>query len=280
MKKDDVFIAVSYIDELTELEAFTRLSSFALEFEARREEVEKKYNEKSDNNNEIDSRSFTYNSPFLLDEHITEFAKSQFNNGFTYVYEIATIRIWSVLEAAVDDLALYALHNIPTARNSEFLSKLKGPLLEFIALDVEQQAEYLLELIKSQANPTQKLGIGQFDIVLDNLNLGGVLDKTVRTTLFELSQVRNVLVHCNGKADKRLKKNCPWLNTEIGNRVVITPYHYYAYHCAALLYLDELTRRQLIVEGEENFLEEPEFQKAQANYLKRLKKYVSHYRSP
>jgi uncharacterized protein YutE (UPF0331/DUF86 family) len=48
------------------------------------------------------------------------------------------------------------------------------------------------------------LGCGRFESLLDTIGLGGSVEETVKRLFLELSQVRNIVVHKAGKADKRI----------------------------------------------------------------------------
>ena len=51
--------------------------------------------------------------------------------------------------------------------------------------------------------------------------MSGSVEEHVKRTLFEMNQVRNVLVHKRGIADRRLVEACPWLNLSLGDSVKV-----------------------------------------------------------
>jgi hypothetical protein len=188
------------------------------------------------------------------------FAANERKAGFPYLNGMAAIRLWTILEVAVEDLALDVLKN-PTPSVSDVLRGLKGPLLEFAAASPDQQAEFLLGELKLTLKATLKSGVGRFEALLSPLGLGGAVDDYVRKALLELSVVRNVLVHRSGIADLRVIASCPWRNWQTGAQVSVSGQDLAMYECAVLWYLTALSLR--IVVGRETIDQE---------YLERGKK--------
>lgn len=69
------------------------------------------------------------------------------------------------------------------------------------------------------------------------------MDESVRKSLFELSQIRNVIVHKGGKADRRLVEGCGWLGLQRGATVHVSGAMFARYRLAAYWYLIELRGR-------------------------------------
>lgn len=53
------------------------------------------------------------------------------------------------------------------------------------------------------------LGVARFETLLALVELSGAIDEEHRKGLFELQQVRNVIVHRAGIVDRRLREQCP-----------------------------------------------------------------------
>ncbi len=181
-----------------------------------------------------------------LDEarRLEAFASEENDNGFPYLYSLASIRLWTILEAAIDDMVLQELQREPERRKSEVVGKLRGPLMEFVALTPVEQADYLLDLLKREVGTRLRYGVGAFESLLEAVGLGGGVHDSIRRILLELGQVRNVLVHRNGRADARLISSCPWLNLRLGDTVRVRPDDFHnRYVGAAYWYLLELDSR-------------------------------------
>lgn len=192
-------------------------------------------------------------SPFPTDEALAEakaragevekFAGAQSQHGFSYLFGIVAIRLWSLLEAFVDDIAVEALKTPEKCKDRVLLSKLKGPLIEFRNASPDDQAEYLAETLKQGVEATLKQGVGKFEAILEPLGFGGGVADEVRKCLFELCHVRNTLVHKGSKADRRLIDACPWLGLARGDHIRLSAKDFRRYSFAGYWYLIEIKHR-------------------------------------
>ena len=173
---------------------------------------------------------------------LASFAELQQSNGNPYLYGLSSIRLWTLLEALIDELVVEAMKD-PALCDKASLSKLKGSLIEFKSASPDEQAEFLADTLKQAVDAPLKLGIGRFEAILVPVRLGGSVDENVKLTLFELSQVRNCVVHKSGIADRRLIEACPWLNAERGKELRVTDAMFHRYMMAVYWYLFELRGR-------------------------------------
>ena len=191
--------------------------------------------------------------PLSTEEHLHQaneraqkleaFAKGELKYGLPYLYGIASTRLWSILEAMVDDLLVYLLQFRPECRGAEIIRKLEGPLVEFATAKESDKAKYLADLLIEQVKARLKLGIGRFESTLKEIGMGGPVDSNVQKTIFELSQIRHVIIHRLGEADEKLINNCPWLNLRPGQKVRVTQKDFNRYYLAFFWYMLELDRR-------------------------------------
>jgi hypothetical protein len=180
---------------------------------------------------------------------IEAFAQKQKGDGFTYLFSLAIIRLWGILEALIDDLAIDFLSNPDVCKDKNLIYSLKGPLLEFARASAEQQTEYLCEKLKEAVNARLKQGIGRFEAILEPIGLGGNIDDAARRILFELGQVRNILIHKAGLADGRFVESCPWLNIKAGMLLKINPPDFLLYKFSAHYYLFLIRLRTIELSG-------------------------------
>jgi hypothetical protein len=174
---------------------------------------------------------------------VEKFAAQEKQRGFPYLFGLGSVRLWALMEALVDELVIEALKTPKQCKDQALLAKLKGPLLEFRGASIEDQAEFLAETLKQAVDATLKQGVGKFEAVLEPVGLGGGVADAVRKLLFELSNVRNAIVHRGGKADRRLVESCPWLGLSRGNPLLLTGRHFHRYVLSAQWYLLELRAR-------------------------------------
>ncbi|MFA5978170.1 MAG: hypothetical protein WC818_07940 [Pseudomonas sp.] len=226
-------------EELQELELFAGVCRNALNQATRsvetidlRRRIAEILNEKPD-----------YESESQLDaakEHaakISEFAESQRKDGLPYLYSLCAVRLWALTEAMVDELVVHSLLTPSDLFDHSILAKLKGPLIEFRSASPDEQAEFLAETLKQLVDAPLKLGVGKFEALLAPVGLGGEIQEDVRKTLYELSQIRNIIVHKSGKADRRILEACPWLNFKKGETINVTFEMFERYRVATYWYI-------------------------------------------
>lgn len=182
---------------------------------------------------------------------VVKFAEFQRDNGLPYLFGLCSVRLWALLEALVDEIATQAMQEPESCKDQAILSKLKGPLIPFRNATAEEQAEFLGETLKQAVDAPLKTGVARFEAILEPIGLGGVVGADIRRLLFELSRVRNVLVHKGGRADNRLVESCPWLGMRRGEPTNITGRMFGRYMLAAWWYFMELAGRAAERAGEE-----------------------------
>jgi hypothetical protein len=192
----------------------------------------------------------SFEKAFKSAQVIETFAKEEFRLGFPYLFSTATIRLWSILESAIDDLIVDALRTRSEVRMLPAFKKLKGPLIEFVTAPADNQAAFLTDLLKEHVSASLKPGVGRFEALLDCVGLGGPVAKVVRRTLLELSEVRHALIHRLGKVDAKLKERCPWLPLQLGERLNITKPIFISYYRAVIWYVLEVDERVVRMIGE------------------------------
>jgi len=171
------------------------------------------------------------------------FGRQQESKGFTYLYALASIKLWSILEATIDDVALECIQTPDRCSDPKLLAGLKGPFFEFLQSSAEERSEFLVGQLKQEVRASIQKGVGRFEAILVPLGLGGAVPEAVRRAIFELSEVRNVLVHRRGFADKRFVSSCPWFRVKTGDELVLKKQHYDRYELAVRCHLLEIDLR-------------------------------------
>jgi hypothetical protein len=174
---------------------------------------------------------------------LERFAKDQAERDFPYLYGLLTLRVWTILEDVVNNVVLDRLSNKGTVLGSPTFEGLSIPLVPFLSADEQSRDELILEALKQATKSRLKIGMGRFDSLLDAVGLGGGLSDTIRRTVLELSELRNVLVHRDGVCDNRVPERCPWLGLRVGDRVSISRNQFLAYALLPQWLFIELHRR-------------------------------------
>lgn len=197
-----------------------------------------------------------YSTPEALQKAIAdarrsqEFASLERAQGHPYLYALALIRLWSIVENMVDDLITDLLAKRPKARDSKITKNIKVSLVDFMAASESERTEMLAGELKQAVSARLKVGVGRFEALLEPLGLGGSVPDPVRRAVLEHSQLRNVLVHKDGKVDARLADHCPWLGYKVGETVLVSRAQFARAQAACNWYVFELARRLNAFDGE------------------------------
>ena len=179
---------------------------------------------------------------------VEQFAIEQIAQGFPYLYGLLAIRIWTILEDLVDGIVLNRLNDKSLLLGLPALEALSVPFVQFLNSSEQSREELILEALKQNTKSRLKVGVGRFESLLDAVGLGGAVPDSVKRTLLELSEVRNVLVHRDGMCDNRIPERCPWLGLRAGNRVAVTSEMFGAYTLLPLWIMIESYRRNKNIE--------------------------------
>jgi hypothetical protein len=159
---------------------------------------------------------------------------------------VFVVFLWSALEVLIEDfLAVWIFRN-PSLLESEELKDVKLAVREMLLLDHDGRARYLIQEVGRRVRSPLKSGIDRFESLLSAFGLPKEVAPDLRRNLYELSHVRNVLLHKNAKSDRKFVAACPWLGYQVGDSVRISSEHFDRYYNAILDYsgdlLDRITR--------------------------------------
>lgn len=146
-------------------------------------------------------------------------AKGELELGIPMLSAFLTVGCWSALEAAITDFIVAWLCNVPSAIQREQFNKIRLPVTEYEFSQREDRMRKILEEIKRSTNSSLRQGADQFECLLRSIGLDGPVADELRRTIFEMSQIRNVIVHRASNIDKRLADSCPWLNLRAGEKL-------------------------------------------------------------
>jgi len=132
-------------------------------------------------------------------------------------------------------IKFFSIENI-LSRISQ-LSKIKISIGEYYNLSGEEQLEYLFQQYEKNVSIGMHYGVTRFEALLTPIGFGGEVDKDTRKGIFELSQMRNNLLHRGGIVDKYLLDSCPWLTFVIGDKVALTKSQYEMFFKCAMNYI-------------------------------------------
>lgn len=170
-------------------------------------------------------------------------AATEVQDGFPVLHSLAVVALWSWLEHFVKRLLALWLLNHPEALNAAAIQRLRVRLGDYLQLDKDEQAHFLVELLEQEQGSSLKRGVTRFDSLLEPFGLSCALPDGCGRVLFELQQVRNAIAHRNGRADRRLLTECPWLDLRVNDYVKVSDEMLSAYAGAAGQFLVALLYR-------------------------------------
>jgi hypothetical protein len=169
-----------------------------------------------------------------------KWVNEEIQSGFSILHSHSTISLWIIVDAFCEDLAVCWLLNMPETWKIPELSKLKISLGDYEMLSAEERARHAISELSRSLSLDLKTGVGKFSPILKLFGLEPRIGDNLRRALHELCQVRNVIVHCDGKVDRKLISECPWVTWQIGERIKISHSIFYWYYIAAQRFLERL----------------------------------------
>jgi len=198
---------------------------------------------------EIDDAVAARSTELEAAAHERALAQTEVDNGFPLLHEQASVFLWGSLEAFVRNFCSSWLRHREGAWQSEAVLRLRVRLGEYESLDPAARSLWVIDLLDQEVAGPLKMGVNRFEALLNPFGLDGPIDSNTSKKLFELAQVRNVIVHRRGRADRRLIDACPWLNTQLGERVSVRHAMWREYNDAVAAYVLELIQRVRVVFG-------------------------------
>lgn len=174
---------------------------------------------------------------------LAEFVRREVDKGFPVLHGQAAVSLWSRLEGLVKSVLAAWLENKPEALQIEAVRNVRLRFGEYTDRSKEEQFEYLVDLLDDDLRSAYRFGVNRLEDLLKPFGLSGEVEDEVGRELFALQQVRHVLVHRGGVADRRLTTNCPWLGVAIGESVIIDHQMYAAMSTAVARYFLALIKR-------------------------------------
>ena len=160
-------------------------------------------------------------------------ALAERDRGFPLHIAHSLVSLWSALESAVLRFAPEWLALHPAVLEGPAFAKVKVPAALLNAeLRIESMVAVLDEASKQMAS-SLKPGIGRFTALLEVVGVPVTVSKEVRDRLYELSKLRNLIVHQFGVADERFVRECPTVKATAGERVMVSYADYRTYGRAA-----------------------------------------------
>jgi hypothetical protein len=148
-------------------------------------------------------------------------ATTELTLGFPTLHAHVTVSLWSIVENTLEDFVVEWIKFDPQVMNTAPVPKIKISLAEYMILDEDERARYVLNEIKQHLGCGSARGIEKFEKLLNFCGIGGPVDDDVRKNMLELSEMRNAIVHRGSSADRKLLQACPWLRFKPKEKIAI-----------------------------------------------------------
>lgn len=176
-------------------------------------------------------------------KEIERLAAHEVKNGFPLLFAHSVVALWSALESVILRFCVDWLMCFPQLLEDKAMAKVSVGARNALGADKRAIVEEIVQTLEQITRSPLKAGVGRFDVLLDAVGISVAHDEARRRSFFELSKIRNVIVHQAGRADKKLVNECPWLNVEIGDRVIVDQKRYSEYVAAVTGYAADIVRR-------------------------------------
>jgi len=170
-------------------------------------------------------------------------------SGFHTLYSHGVVSMWVGLEALVGDIIIAFLVNKPELAKVKPFCDVKLTLGEYRTMSESELSHALFREIERETKAIFQSGINKFESILRTVGLDGKVPSKRAKNLYELHNVRNVILHRAGIVDSRFRVNCPWRREKIGSRITVNAKDYKRYHDSAGAYLLELIQRTRVMCG-------------------------------
>ncbi|MFD2163676.1 hypothetical protein ACFSJU_14800 [Paradesertivirga mongoliensis] len=155
----------------------------------------------------------------IINRH-AKLAEEEEDQGYPFLYSQASIMLYSNLEACIKRIVItYFRHNNLTEIKE--VSNLKITVAEYYNLDDDDRYDYLFQQYEKSITIGIQYGVTRFESLLKPIGLSGPMTEEVSKTIFELSQIRNVLLHRGSIADRHFIKSCPWVAYNLGDSIKV-----------------------------------------------------------
>jgi hypothetical protein len=174
---------------------------------------------------------------------VSTIAREECDRGFPLLVRLSIVGLWSALEVAIPSFVKTFLEEKPELLGAKAFEKVKLPAALCRNLSAEDFYSLVIDEFERDTSGILKAGIGRFENLLSTIGCTGEVEKEIRDNIYELSRVRNLIVHNFGRADKKFLKECPAFDVKLGAQVKLTLYHYHTYAAAVHGYAANVIER-------------------------------------
>jgi hypothetical protein len=165
-------------------------------------------------------------------------AEFHMKNKFHHNYSFGVVMLWSALESLVMEILEELLKQDKALYSANEIHNTKILLGEFVKLTEEERARFILKRLEE--DHCRGTGIDRYIKLLGIFKIKISIGIRAKNQLFELHNIRNVIVHKRGIADQRLVESCPGKKFKKGKQIKISSADFHKYTKAVLQFATSL----------------------------------------
>jgi hypothetical protein len=170
-------------------------------------------------------------------------AKTHLNTEFPYLFGLAAVRLWTTLEATMNDVLIGVLLHDDCWKKSKKTRRIRGALVSFSEMTDADKMRLILSELSREDGIVNKSGVDRFDALLDSLGIAGHAHAAISKRLKWLAETRHILVHRRGIVDAKFKERCPWVDVKVRDTYVVKPRPFQLAKYALLSYTGDVAQR-------------------------------------
>lgn len=184
-------------------------------------------------------------------DKIAALANQEIDSGFHFLYNQAVVYLYSQLEGAIKRFIMRFFSIEGVIENFDSIGKVKISISEYTSLNEVERLEYIFQQYEKNEARGIQYGVTRFESLLEPIGFGGEVDQSISRDIYELSQVRNNLIHRGGIIDKYLLDSCPWIKMPLGSKIGLEKDQYERYAIASVKYLSVILVRLGEIRGKD-----------------------------
>ena len=179
-------------------------------------------------------------------EHATDLARRarrEVDQDYPHLNSWALVALWALLEATVRHYIAEHIRRRRTSWQLPELKRLRVRLGEYESIRSNERYLYVADLLEKEVAAGVRNGVDRFETLLSPFGLSGAVPERTAKAIYEMGQVRNVIIHRAGIVDPQFRKACPWVKGRTGTRLNVSSKMMARYLLAENLYITTLICR-------------------------------------
>lgn len=171
-------------------------------------------------------------------EKLSTTASVQISDNFNQNYSLGAVLLWGAVEVLICDVLKQIIKDYPNLLEKQSIRKIKISLSDFMELSDDERRHYIVRELMTE----HCVGYGskRYESLLNIFDIKIKIGVRNQKSLYELQNVRNVIVHHRGIGDSTLIKRCGTKKYKIGKRVKIRNHDFNRYLKAVVAYATSL----------------------------------------